>query len=246
MKGFFKTPHNEFNITVQGETWQQGSLVRFSVDKSDNNDQHDTLTIAHADIKKLAKGDAKAFDIILQKDLSQASSRFDIPLKVTCPIKDTQKSTFILLGSKDNLCANDRLELPIIPRQIYKEIIGVLELYYRFKLKTLKNKNDSLDAKFSIPASKEYAGFEAFNLHFKTVDQSDDVNPKGERTLNLEFHFKVKKLTYKPEGVVTVTEKVTTTLELKEKDLFIYGDSFNQDKVKQELDKVLSLAKVKF
>lgn len=230
MKGLFKSPNTTYHIDITGESWQQGDTVNVITKTSEpsSTETYD-LTFAHVDLKKLKKNDPKAFQVIYQCEIAHESTEHQIHLAIDCPIQDGAKSTFLFIGPKDNLAACERMELPVKERSIYRQYIETIELFQRFKLKTLKNKTKALDAKLVPPQSKEYAGVDQLNIHFKTSDK-----------IYVDFIFKVKKLSYAPEGVQAKSDKVSAQYTYNANEILQYGDTFNQERVRKDLEEAFN------
>lgn len=235
MKGIFNSAHANYSIDIQGEKWRQGDQIKISVQKEvkDSNESPSSLMLAHVDLKKFNKGDPKAITSLYQLTIDSKSQDIIFDLDQSCPVSDKTKATLILVGNLELPQTCDRLELPINERLVYSQMIESLALFQRLQLANIKNKTNSLNAKFKVPTGNDYASIDGLNILFSS--QQDKVH--------LSFVFQVSRLAYTPEGVKAQKEVVSHNLEYTLAEIYVYTDSFNQDKFKTDVDVILDKVK---
>lgn len=237
MKGFFSSSLAQHSIEINGERWRQGDLLNLKVTTSpiESAFDHWSITVAFVDLKRLKKfNDNSAFNILEQRPLDSKETNISIKLEENSPISDSQFALMVLCGDKNNLYSASRLELTVAHHQMLEDYISALELFHRFSLKTLKNKSKSIDAKFTLPKTKEYGAIEQLNIIMSYWDN----------TLHSKCIFKVKKLSYNGSGVETKVSKIEEENQFSKDSLITYG-SFNQDIVKEKMTQTLEKIKTK-
>jgi hypothetical protein len=250
MRGTFIVSGVEIVIEVAGEQWQQGQPVNVSGTMKSHGQIPDisswSMRLIKADSRKVKKKDPKAFETLEEFQLSQADlsspHHFEhtFHLKEDAPISDGTWTLALQIGPGDDPYSSGMLNLTVTPWFAIDAILETFENFKRFKKKSLKNKmskkKDRLEAKMLPPGSKELGGVEGLDLLIE----------REESGLILDFNFKVKKLAYAAGGVEAKADKVSIKKELKGKDLLMFGDSLNQDKVLACFDEVLEQVKTNF
>ena len=108
------------------------------------------------------------------------------------------------------------------------------ELIFNDVYHNLKNKKDVLDAKFTLPKTRELGAIEQLNI----------LMSYKENSLHSKCIFKVKKLEYTGTGVEVTVKIIEEDLVYSADSLIAYG-SFNQEIVKTKMSKVLDLVKTR-
>lgn len=249
MRGTFIVSGVEIVLEVPGEQWQQGDdvTVEGSLKAHGTAPALDTwsLRLIKADSRKVKKKDVKAFEVLEEVPLKQAdlsgpfSFNHTFNLKEDAPISDGTWTLALQVGPSDDPYACGMLNLTVVPWFAIDAILETFENFKRFKKKSLKNKmskkKDRLEAKMLPPGSKELGAVQGLDLLIE----------REKSGLLLDFNFKVNKLAYGAGGVEAKGEKISIKKELKGKDLLMFGDSLNQDKVIACFDEVLEQVKTK-
>ncbi len=237
MKGIFSSTHATHSIDIEGERWRQGDILKLKVESTPIEDSFDKwhITIAFADLKKLKKNnDNSAFTIIKQLPLVSKETNISLALAEDSPITDGQFSLMVICGDKDSLATASRLELTVEHHKMLEDYIKTLELFHRLQLKTFKNKKNSLDAKFTLPKTREYGAIEQLNIIMSYKDSA----------LKSKCIFKVKKLEYTGSGVEAKVTKIEEDTQYTAENLTSFG-SFNQEIVKTKMSETLERVKTR-
>lgn len=248
MKGIFFAKPLEFKLEIEGEKWFQGENIKTQLLIQNHQGEqiglkNFGLILAQGDNKKVKSKTAGAFKIIS----SSLSAEIQIPangstglshtftLDSNCAISEGNTSLYMLCGSTDDLGSAQHLQLTIIPQKCISAFLEIFENFYRFKSKSMKNKKNILEVKMQAPASKEYAAIEQLLLNIKVVEQS----------MNIEFLFKVKKLSYLAEGVAATNQELPFSLNLTRQEYESFAGAPNQAVILKKLEEILSEVKKK-
>jgi hypothetical protein len=237
VKGVFSSSEATHSISIQGEAWRQGDPIDISVSTILKDKKFDNwfITVAFVDMKKLKKNnDNSAFKVLNQSALNSSDTKIKLTLNNNAPISDGQSVLMVLCGDKDHLESSARLELSVSHHPLFEDFIQTLALFHRFQLKTLKNKKNTLDAKFTLPKTREYGAIEQLNITMCYEKES----------LQTKCIFKVKKLEYTGSGVEAKLTKIEEDFTYSAKSLVAYG-SFNQETIKIKMSEILERVKTK-
>jgi hypothetical protein len=248
MKGTFFARPLEFKLEIQGEKWFQGETIKTKL-LIHNHDQECAklhnfgLILAHGDSKKVKAKSPDAFKLISSKVMEEiiippigsVELAHDFALDSNCTITEGNSSLYILCSKTEELMNGQHLQLSILPQKCISSFLEIFENFYRFKSKSMKNKKNLLEIKMQAPASKEYAAIEQLILNFKLLDQK----------MELEFLFKVKKLSYQTEGVAAESLELPFSLSLAKTEYESFGGAPNQTVILKKLEEVLSEVKKK-
>lgn len=244
MKGTFFNKPLEWNIETQGESWTQGSIV--SGHLKVKNHGVETLNwdaagvgVGFADIKKIhAKTDgALKFDVQhpFEKNTIAAGETLDLPFTLTlpanCPVTDKKSSYYLAYGR--NFTEN-HLQLKIEPKPLFAKIVGLMDTFYRFKLKEYKTVKNGVEYKLLPPSSRDMANMESLALTFMM----------NEDKLHLNFDFQVKKL--ETDGPTNKLSKANIKIkkELSPNEYSLGRDMINQDQLLKVIESVLAEVKL--
>lgn len=241
MRGTFFVAGIEITVEVTGETWQQGQDVEvaaaFQAQGPATALENWSLRLVKSDSRKVKKKDPKAFETLEEIDLNTQSLphqfKHTFYLKEDAPISDGTWTLALQVGPKNAPYSCGLLNLSVRPWFAIDALLETFENFKRFKKKSLKNKfnkkKDRLEAKLLPPGSKELGAVEGLDL----------LIAREQQDLILDFNFKVKKLSYGGAGVEAKSDKISITKELRGRDLLMFGDSLNQDKIIALFDEVL-------
>ena len=154
MKGTFFSKPLEWNIETVGESWQQGEILKGTLKVKNHGSEAMDLTgtgvgLAFADIKKVqtrAEGAIKpeATESLEGKNLdpgSEVTLDFSFPLSSNGPVTDKKSSYYLSFGKN---FIEGQLQLKIEPKALYSKIVGLLDTFYRFKMKEYKTSKKGL------------------------------------------------------------------------------------------------------
>lgn len=245
MKGTFFNKPLEWTIEVQGESWHQGASIQGKLTVKNHGAESLSLAragvaLAHADIKKVhskAEGALKiqTEQLLTETEIAPAATRelnFTLKLNENCPITDKKGSYFLVYGRELN---ENHLMLKINPRPLFEKVIGLMDTFFRFKIKEIKSAQNGTEYKLIPPTSRDMANIEGLVLNFS---MSDTI-------LNLDFDFQVKKIDI--SSVTTKINKETLKIkrEISQKDYSLGRDMINQDQLLKILESVISEVKMK-
>ncbi len=245
MKGTFFNKPLEWNIETREESWTQGGTVNGVLKlKNHGTDKMDLpatgVALAHADIKKVHARTEGALKISVKQELPQKtieageSLEFPFTLKFpeNCAVSDKRSTFFITYGR--NYIENN-LQLKVEPKLLYGKLVGLLDTFYRFKLKEVKAIKSGVEYKLIPPTSRDMANLESLGLAF-SMEQDK---------LEMVFDFQVKKLD--TSGITTKVEKAAVKIEkvLAPKDYSLGRDMINQDQLLKVFGEVIAEVKLK-
>lgn len=245
MKGTFFSKPLEWNLETSGESWQQGTVLKGILKVKNHSSDKQALSgsgvgLSFADIKKVhARTDGALkteqtakFDSEELGPNEEKSLEFSFTLPANATVSD-KKSTYYLCFGKN--FSESHLQLKIEPRALFAKIIGLLDTFYRFKLKEYKGTKKGIEYKLLPPTARDMANIESVLL---------SMQMDGE-ILVLIFDFQVKKLD--TSSVTTKINKESTSIErrLSAKEYSLGRDMINQDQLLKVLEGVLSEVKLK-
>ncbi len=245
MKGTFFSKPLEWNIDVQGESWQQGGALTGVLKVTNHGAEAVSLdssgvALAYAEIKKVqtrAEGSMKHEQTanLGPRTLAKGEStelQFSFPLSSNAPVSDKKASYYLTYGKDFN---ESHLQLKIEPKALYAKIIGLLDTFYRFKLKEYKASKKGVEYKLIPPTSRDMANIDSLLLTFSM----------NEDALKMDYDFQVKKLD--TSAVTTRLNKATVAIErvVTPKEYSLGRDLLNQDQLLKVVETVLSEVKLK-
>jgi sporulation-control protein spo0M len=248
MKGTFFQQPLELTLNVDGESWNQGDTISGKLIVKNHGAESLSLNdygvrLSFGISKEIKAKSDKAFtmhgEALFDSGDVAGGSEMELPFEFSlpkdAPISEKSKSLYLLCGKLENPFENGILELQIAPYKDITNLFQVFENLLRFKVKSLKNKKDSIEAIMVVPTTKDYSSVQQLKVIVK-MDQDD---------LDINFNFKLKKISFE-DGVVSSKDSTLKVQKvLSPKDYLIYGDAFNQDKVLSLLQEVIEEVKVK-
>lgn len=245
MKGTFFNKPIEWNVETTRESWQQGEKVEGTLTVKNHGTESFALTnagvgLAFADIKKIhARADGalkRECENGFSADSLHAGSTVELPFSLTlpanCAVTD-KKASFYLTYGRD--FSESHLMLKIEPKAIYGKIVGLLDTFYRFKMKEFKGSKKGVEYKLLPPTSREMANIDSLAL---TFSMKEDL-------MNLDFEFQVKKLDTSSITTKVNKETVKVSKSLGPKDYSLGKDMINQDQLLKSLEAVVAEVKLK-
>lgn len=245
MKGTYFSKPLEWNIETQGEAWTQGSVIKGMLRvKNHGQDPIDLadagVALAYADIKKVharSEGAMKAEQKVgfLQGSLEANGSveqSFELALPANSPVTDKKASYFLTYGKAGS---ENHLMLKIEPRVLFTKVIGLMDTFYRFKVKEFKSTKNGVEYKLIPPTSRDHANLEALHLTFSY---------QGEN-LQMDYEFQVRKLD--TASVTTKVNKESVKMQkiLAPKEYSLGKEMINQDTLLKSIESVLAEVKLK-
>ncbi|RLA61029.1 MAG: hypothetical protein DRQ89_11935 [Epsilonproteobacteria bacterium] len=248
MKGTFFQRPLELTLNINGESWKQGDTINGNLSVKNHGTESVSLKdfgviLSFGAVKKIKIKDPKAFTFLGEQIFkvseitggSEIELPFSFSLAEDAPISEKSAAFYILCGYKEKPFENGMLEVHVLPCEIITNLFQVFENLLRFKVKALKNKKDCIEATITVPTGKEYSSVQQLKVLVKMT---------GDK-LNIDFNFKLKKISFENGVMSTKDETLQVKRLLTPKEYLIYGDAFNQDKVFKLLQEVIEDVKVR-
>lgn len=244
MKGSFFNKPLEWSIETQGESWQQGSTIKGVLKvKNHGTDplplEKAGVGIAHADVKKVHARKEGVLKPVVNQLLSETTIKngetlelpFALDFPANCPVTDKRSTFFLTYGQQ---LIENHLQLKVEPLVLFGKIIGLLDTFFRFKLKEYKAVKQGVEYKLIPPASREMANMDSMNLTFSM---------QGE-VLILSFDFQVKKLDTSSITTKINKESVKVIREVPPREYSLGKEMINQDQLLKVLEGVIGSVKI--
>jgi hypothetical protein len=245
MKGTFFNQPLEWNIQTDKESWGQGECIKGTLRLKNHGQDPVDLTgagvaIAFADIKKVharTQGAMKteASATFTEKELAphaELELTFELKLPENCAVTDKKSSYYLSYGKSHN---ESHLMLKIEPNPLFTKVIGLLDTFYRFKLKECKSSKSGVEYKLVPPTSRDMANLDSLNLTFALQENS----------LLMNYDFQVRKLD--TSGVVNKVNKESVIIlkSLTPREFSLGKDMINQDFLLKSIEGVIGQVKLK-
>jgi hypothetical protein len=245
MKGAFFNKPLEWSIEITGESWQQGQTLEGILTVKNHATEAVHLSeagvgLAFAEIKKVHARSTNAFKFeqripFERQKLDAGQSQqlhFKLVLPENSPVSDKKSSYFLTYGQSFQ---ENHLQLKVVPQEIFNKIIGLMDTFFRFKLKEYNSSKTGVEFKLLPPTAREMANIEALLLDFSTHDE----------VLKLTFNFQVKKLD--TTGVINKINKETVSIpkELSPRQYSLGKGMINQEVLLKFIEEVISEVKLK-
>lgn len=235
MKGTLFQKPLEFNLEINGETWNQGNVLAGTLGVTNHGTEEVELNLngvalALGNIRKVKAKDQAAFDLfetitfpaekLAPNDKKGLSFKFELPMNG--PITDKTQSPYILYGNLEK--REGMLQLPVEPSLTFKPLIDVLDIFFRFKVKEKKTAKNAVDFKLIPPDAKEFKALDSLVLKAKELP---------EQGIELKFQFKLKNLGLNAGAIEVTKTKKDHSLKLTAKDYLLGKDAPNQDAIRK-------------
>jgi hypothetical protein len=203
----------EYQIDVEGESWNQGEVVKGQI--RIRNMSSKTVAVKTSQII-LAHGLKKAFkegtmvpwevlekQVVAQDIALQAGSEltfgWNFNLSTDCPITDKQGGLYLLFGGDEALTEGGWLNLQINLHPILQNYLQTFTTQFRFLEKYQKRKSELTEVKLIPPDSREYPNMDYVLCFLRIHDEQ------------LEAHYR-----FKMSGLGRTGEKMTVTKKNRE------------------------------
>jgi hypothetical protein len=241
MKGTFFRKQLELSIDIKGESWAQGDQVSGSFTAKDHSKENLNLMklgchLCFCTSKKFKLKDLKSISIIESQLLppNEKELKFKFNLENNCPISDTTGSLYIIYGDIETPFEAGFLQLNTTPIKPIIYFTQIFEQFYRFKLKSFKNKKNYIEAAVSVPDTKQWVSIQKMVIQLRM--EADE--------LTVRFIVNLTKLDFTNSLNKTKDEKKEIAVTLTKKQYDLYGIA-NQDGIKKVIDEVLNEIKIK-
>ena len=237
----------EYQIEVEGESWNQGEVVKGQI--RIRNMSSKTVAVKTSQII-LAHGLKKAFkegtmvpwevlekQVVAQDIALQAGSEltfgWNFNLSTDCPITDKQGGLYLLFGGEDALTEGGRLNLQINLHPILQNYLQTFSTQFRFLEKYQKRKSEWTEVKLIPPDSREYPNMDYVLCFLRIHDEQ------------LEAHYR-----FKMSGLGRTGEKMTVTKKNRELEQSIPPGKYlqpggfpNRACFRENIDQALNIAR---
>ena len=237
----------EYQIDVEGESWNQGEVVKGQI--RIRNMSSKTVAVKTSQII-LAHGLKKAFkegtmvpwevlekqvvaqDIVLQSG-SELTFGWNFNLSAGCQITDKQGGLYLLFGGDEALTEGGRLNLQINLHPILQNYLQTFTTQFRFLEKYQKRKSEWTEVKLIPPDSREYPNMD-YVLCFLRIHEEQ-----------LEAHYR-----FKMSGLGRIGEQMTVTKKNRELEQSIPPEKYlqpggfsNRACFRENIDQALNIAR---
>jgi hypothetical protein len=237
----------EYQIDVEGESWNQGEVVKGQI--RIRNMSSKTVAVKTSQII-LAHGLKKAFkegtmvpwevlekQVVAQDIALQAGSEltfgWNFNLSTDCPITDKQGGLYLLFGGDEALTEGGRLNLQINLHPILQNYLQTFTTQFRFLEKYQKRKSELTEVKLIPPDSREYPNMDYVLCFLRIHDEQ------------LEAHYR-----FKMSGLGRTGEKMTVTKKNRELEQSIPPEKYlqpggfpNRACFRENIDQALNIAR---
>jgi len=183
MKGVSFQNGVEFKVSIDGEVWSQGDVLRGRLDAVARNPGAQAnlhVFLADGSDKKIKQKAAGAFQILQKKSAASGPLDWSFELPTDARILDKSGSLYIVYGGTETLETLGQLRLNIEPHPYIQDIYSLLNTHYRFVFKNRIYAKGMVEGVFDPPQAKEWAALEELVVQIK-------VN--GKESIDSKFQF---------------------------------------------------------
>jgi hypothetical protein len=247
MKGTCFQKPLEFNLRIDGESWQQGESIVGSLTVKNHGPTSVPLSAIHArlaygELKKVRAKSQDAFKVISESKSEgtlESQKEVTIPFKFetdrNCQITDTSGSLFLVYGDGDATEKLGQLQLAVHPYWVIQEFVKTFQTDFRFVVKTQKAGKGTVEIKLVPPVSQAFATLEQVIFSFKF--QGD--------ALEMQSAFHTKKVEASAASVDLKKEKKASHHVFEAKQYLLPSGRFNHDTIVPMIREVLSAVEAK-
>jgi hypothetical protein len=203
----------EYQIDVEGESWNQGEVVKGQIRIRNMSSKTvavktSQIILAHGLKKVFKEGTMVPWEVlekqVVAQDIAlQAGSEltfgWNFNLSTDCPITDKQGGLYLLFGGDEALTEGGRLNLQINLHPILQNYLQTFTTQFRFLEKYQKRKSEWTEVKLIPPDSREYPNMDYVLCFLRIHDEQ------------LEAHYR-----FKMSGLGRTGEKMTVTKKNRE------------------------------
>jgi len=229
MKGLSFQNGVEFKITIEGESWSPGDLIKGKVESKPIAQAQ--LLLAEGTDKKVKIKSPDAF-VVLEEAITQTSPyEWNFQLPVDARISDKSGALYLLYGHGENLEKLGQLRLNIIPHIHFKDMMDLLTAHFRFSLKSISaGKSKTTEVKFG-PPSKDWKMLDELVMFLKIKDDAIEVK--------FQFHRQEVDATKGGLATKSVKREINRTWEIK-KIIHNFNGRIDKEILTAEIDKVVA------
>jgi hypothetical protein len=230
MKGMSFQNGVEFRITIEGESWTQGSSLRGKLESKPL--AKGQVYLAEGVDKKVKSKSPDAFVILDETELAQAPYDWSFELPIDSRISDKSGALYLLYGHGENFEKLGQLRLNINPSILLTDLIDLLCTHFRFAFKGYSaGKSKTTEVKLDPPSSKDWAMLEGLTILSKISSDSIDC----------KFQFQRKEVDATKGGLATKSVKREITRQWKINQIeHDFNHRLNKDIMTIEIEKIIS------
>ena len=237
----------EYQIDVEGESWNQGEVVKGQIRIRNMSSKTvavktSQIILAHVLKKAFKEGTMVPWEVlekqIVAQDIAlQAGSEltfgWNFDLSTDCQITDKQGGLYLLFGGDEALTEGGRLNLQINLHPILQNYLQTFTTQFRFLEKYQKRKSEWTEVKLIPPDSREYPNMDYVLCFLRIHDEQ------------LDAHYR-----FKMSGLGRTGEKMTVTKKNRELEQSIPQGKYlqpggfpNRACVRENIDQALNIAR---
>lgn len=203
----------EYQIDVEGESWNQGEVVKGQIRIRNMSSKTvavktSQIILAHGLKKAFKEGTMVPWEVLEKQVVAQdialqagyeLTFGWNFNLSTDCPITDKQGGLYLLFGGDEALTEGGRLNLQINLHPILQNYLQTFTTQFRFLEKYQKRKSELTEVKLIPPDSREYPNMDYVLCFLRIHDEQ------------LEAHYR-----FKMSGLGRTGEKMTVTKKNRE------------------------------
>ncbi|OFZ56532.1 MAG: hypothetical protein A2428_15215 [Bdellovibrionales bacterium RIFOXYC1_FULL_54_43] len=249
MKGvFFKKPF-EFKVLVHGESWRQGDCISGTLEIRNQGSEAGPLAgvgvfLAYADMKEVAAKADDAFSVLSSAPLDisgggqlepqgSCSANWQFQLDLNFAITDKSRSPYLLFGQCDSGSQPGvqlgKLQLTVLPVQQVEEFLQILQIEYRYVVKSTKFNKGWVEVKLAPPSARSFASLEQLILGFRHHAGALEVN----------YEFKMKKIEVGPASMGVAKSVKEFSQSFTPAEYQLPSGRFNHEKIQAAIETIL-------
>lgn len=235
MKGVSFQNGVEFKITIEGESWAQGSLIQGKIESKPGAKAQ--VILAEGTDKKVKLKSPDAFVVLEEATIAYAPYEWKFQLPVDARVSDKSGALYVLYGHGENLEKLGQLRLNIIPHQHTKDLIDLLTSHFRFAFKSVAaGKKQTTEVKLDPPGNKDWSMLEQLVLFVRINNDTP-----GEETMDVKFQFHRQEVDALKGGLATksVKREIDRSWNLAQIILSFNG-RLDKDIITAEIDKLIA------
>jgi len=243
MKATFIRLPLEFSVSLDGESWLQGELVRGRLTVKNRSLDRVILeklqvSLAHGDFKKIDNKNPKGLTIIETKVLGEKIEidsgaenivKFDFRLSPDAAITDQSGSLYLLYNDSADITSSGHLQMMVDNKLVIQNFIQHFVQFFRFRVSQKKNKKGWVEFKLIPPSSREFANMDSCFCQLRLMDKE----------LEIKYLFNTKSLDIVAGQAQMQKKQKEFEQKLAPDDYSIYGDNPNPEGIKKAIGEIL-------
>ena len=243
---FFQQPL-EYQIEVEGESWEQGEVVKGLLRVRNMSSEAVSvktpqIILAHGLKKEIKEATEVTWEVVGKQvatqeislqDAGEQTFEWSFILATDSPITDKQGGLYLLFGGEEALTKGGRLNLQINLHPILQNFLQTFTTQFRFLEKYQKRKSEWTEIKLIPPESREFPNMDYVYCFLRIREEQ------------LEAHYR-----FKMSGLGRTGEKMTVTKKNRELEQSIPPENYlqpggfpNRACFRENIDQALNIAR---